>query len=552
MLAAMLMAFMVAGVPGYYNTYVVNPISGTEILPTTSINATPSNIIKLHACRNQYQSASFVIRAEKNLKSFWAMPGNLSDGTNTIPASAVDIRVVKCWYQSGPRDIIIRQPGRYLTPELLLKNDGLVRVDTIAQHNYLRLRGGGEICISDETQATPELIQPTDTFTLQPLSISADTNKQFWITLHVPNDAVPGTYKGRIFLTADGIPPHYIDLELLVHPFTLEQPNLIYGLVYYAATHTDFPNGTIGHGWKSVQQYTAEMTDMAQHGIYYPWFACYPKNPKVGFDTDLNIREAAGLPKDFIQPYAGVPGPPAPQTKAELDAYRAFIRSIKARVESHGYAKMYCSGIDEGQAKILPTEFPAFEAIHEEGCYVWIGTNVDNKPFEIVGKYVDVANYAWAPNKKEAAKWHSVGAKIFNYANPQTANENPYTYRRNYGWLLFVNNYDGCQTCAYQGNIQGQHIWNDFAGIPIKGYRGHNLTYPTTNGVIDTIQYEGFREGINDMRYLATLQGAIRDYAKSKPALATAAQAWINSVSPNDNLDAVRLKMVDWINQLRG
>jgi hypothetical protein len=164
---------------------------------------------------------------------------------------------------------------------------------------------------------------------------------------------------------------------------------------------------------------------------------------------------------------------------------------------------------------------------------------------------VDVANYAWDPSITEAAKWHSVGAKIFNYANPQTPNENPFIYRRDYGWLLFKNNNDGTSTCAYQLNPdQGASIWNDFS-VPVGKYRMHNLTYPTTNGVIDTIQYEGFREGINDMRYLATLQKAIKDYEVSKPTVAASAQTWINGVSPNDDLDAVRLQMVDWINQLQ-
>ena len=31
------------------------------------------------------------------------------------------------------------------------------------------------------------------------------------------------------------------------------------------------------------------------------------------------------------------------------------------------------------------------------------------------------------------------------------------------------------------------------------------MAYPMTDGVIDTIQWEGYREGVNDIRYLATL-----------------------------------------------
>ena len=36
-------------------------------------------------------------------------------------------------------------------------------------------------------------------------------------------------------------------------------------------------------------------------------------------------------------------------------------------------------------------------------------------------------------------------------------------------------------------------------------FRDHVFAYPTSAGVIDTIQWEGFREAVDDVRYLATL-----------------------------------------------
>ncbi len=533
-----------------YRTYVVNPVSHVEILPTGSLQGTPNNTIKLHACRDQYQSASFVIRAEQNLTNFLALPGNLSDGLHAIPASAVDIRVVKCWYQSGPREEITREQGRYFTPELLLKDDGLVRVNVITQQNYLRIEGGDELCISGETQNSPELIRPSDAQILQPVSIPANTNKQFWVTLHVPHDAMAGTYKGKIFLTSETSPPACIDLELLVHPFPLEQPSIIYGMFYSGEINSKYPNGTIGDGWKSPVQYSAELANMLQHGIRYPGLSHYVGDPHCSLDANLDIRDILHFPKDCLFYAEGMGAIPL-ISPAQLDGWRRKVREIKAASKKHGYAKVYCFGVDEGEDEILKQEIPAFRITHQDGCFVFITTNINHHPFELVGNYVDVAAYAWKLNTAEAAKWHSVGAKIFSYANPQTASEDPYIHRRNYGWLLFKNNYNGTLIYAYQGN-HGQHIWNDFAGVSVgKGYRGHNLTYPTTNGVIDTVQYEGLREGINDMRYLATLQKAIKDYKESKPVLAAKAETWINDVNPDDDLDALRLKMVDWINMLK-
>jgi hypothetical protein len=54
--------------------------------------------------------------------------------------------------------------------------------------------------------------------------------------------------------------------------------------------------------------------------------------------------------------------------------------------------------------------------------------------------------------------------------------------------------------------------WNDFdRRDDTYLYREHNFTYPTVNGVIDTIAWEGFREANYDTRYADTLQAYIKD-----------------------------------------
>jgi len=48
--------------------------------------------------------------------------------------------------------------------------------------------------------------------------------------------------------------------------------------------------------------------------------------------------------------------------------------------------------------------------------------------------------------------------------------------------------------------------WNDFDDPT---YRDHMFTYPTINGIVGTLAWEGYREAHDDNRYLATLQAAI-------------------------------------------
>ena len=97
----------------------------------------------------------------------------------------------------------------------------------------------------------------------------------------------------------------------------------------------------------------------------------------------------------------------------------------------------------------------------------------------------------------EFARAKAKGMKLLSYGHPQGGCVTPETYRRNYGLLLWQWGFDGAMTHAYQCGYG--FIWNDFDGL----YRDENMTYPTADGVIDTLQWEGYREGVNDLRYLA-------------------------------------------------
>jgi len=57
--------------------------------------------------------------------------------------------------------------------------------------------------------------------------------------------------------------------------------------------------------------------------------------------------------------------------------------------------------------------------------------------------------------------------------------------------------------------------WNDFDHPKL---RDLNFVYPTIDGVIDTIAWEGFREGVDDVRYITTLENYIK-IARSTPGI---------------------------------
>lgn len=91
-------------------------------------------------------------------------------------------------------------------------------------------------------------------------------------------------------------------------------------------------------------------------------------------------------------------------------------------------------------------------------------------------------------------------------------------------------------------------MWDDFDN---KIYRVVAFAYPTVNGVVDTLQWEGVREGVDDVRYLTTLRKAIAAGKKSANPLtmklAQESEIWLRTVSIEGDLQEVRRQMIQRI-----
>ncbi len=524
---------------------VVKPISNVRLLPETfPVPATGENAVSVTACPGEYEAASFAVRALKDVKGLELSVTDLKSPeiARPIPSVAVDLYVVKCWYQSG-RDIHFRN-RRILTPELLLKDDALIRVDPAeAGQNYLRsgdLSGRTSyVLISGKDSSSLKNVSPRDAAELQPVDIPAGTSKQFWLTLHVPVKAQPGEYSGEIRLSVGGRTESPLPVRLRVLPFKLEPPMLQYS-IYYRGRLRANGVGSISSEWKSPRQYEAEMRDMRAHGVEYP-------TVYQGYDADLlnqmfDLREKAGLPKGPL--YTLGIGTGSATQPEKLAGLKGGVRKWIEIAAAHGYGPVYVYGIDEARGERLKAQQRAWEAVKEAGGKVFVACSKGT--FEAMGKRLGLAVFAGRPDPKEAKKYHAVGSRIFCYANPQVGVEQPETYRRNFGLLLWKAGYDGAMDYAYQHSFG--HIWNDFDH---NHYRDHVFAYPTADGVIDTIEWEGFREGVDDIRYLSTLLKAIEEARRSYSPTAAEAERWLEKLDPAGDLDRLRDEMIAWVLKLQ-
>jgi len=511
------------------------PSTSIKVLPFNyEIPAVPGNNVSIAACRNESEAASFIISAQKNLSGITiSVPALRNARGNSIPSSAIDVRLVKVWYQAAPSDISYKTAGYYLTPELLLKDDSLVTVDYVTKTNYLKATINGVehyIDISSPTATVPETAQVRDAATLQPFSLRANENKQVWITMHVPNTTPAGNYSGTITINAPSETPVTMNFRVNVLPFDLEPAPVDYALYYMGDLNPDVAR--IDYSDKTAANMLIELQDMKDHGVLYPTLYMHST---TFLDQSLTLRDTIGLPKDKIYTlgssaytYIG-----NPTDTAGLATVANTVRNMKNHTESHGYTSTYFYGIDELMGAAVTAERPAWQTVHDNGGKMYVAGDTDL--IDLVPDLLDVAVIGGSLNTTQAALWHSQGKQIYNYGNPQVGVENPEIYRKNYGVALWNAGYDGSMDFAYQQNYGD--IWNDFDS-QASHYRDHVFAYPTSNGVIDTIQWEGFREGVDDTRYVASLT--------KKEGNSTSAKTIVSAgLSNNENMAAIRKNVIN-------
>ncbi|MCP4640402.1 MAG: hypothetical protein GY851_08220, partial [bacterium] len=365
------------------------------------------------ACRSEYESVTLVVYALADLEDVLVTVGDLRAAAGTIPAAAVDVSIVKCWYQAG-RGIRYKPNREVFVPELLLKDDALVRVDRGAKENRLRstAEDGTEryVLCSDPTSEALEGVRPVDAAALQPVAIPAGTLRQYWLTVRVPDDAQAGTYKGEVTLSSNA-GNEVVPFEVTVHPFELAASSLTYS-IYYRAKLSKDGAPTIGSEDKSEEQFRAELADMAAHGV--PYATNYQTWEMPRLRRVLEIRRELGLPTDRFYNLGRTTG--SPESPQQLARLSKDIGKWIALCGEFGYEDVYFYGIDEARDERLAAQRVAWKAVQDAGGKTFVACY--HKTFEAMGSLLDCAVLANRPDPEEARKWHSVGSEAFCYAYP--------------------------------------------------------------------------------------------------------------------------------------
>ena len=565
---------------------VVPAMSSVKRLPTTEpTDGVKSGVLGFVAAKGEFEPASFVIKSDKAAKKVVLTPTDLKNGKgDTIPASALDLKVLKIWYQAGTgwHSYFADTTGRTLVPELLLNDETLVKLDPVKKDNYLRVtnaQGKVEyVWISNYV----ELEVPFNTWenkiadapTLQPFTLDAKAWKQIWVTLEAPKKA-EGLYKGEIKVTIDGKKMQSIPVAVRVLPFELPAPMTNYDLskAYYTSTYTGMRlNGYLQQNGGDMKMAEARLRanykNLKRHNILNPMVTT-ARNMGMHklseaerdqiFRRQLEIYKECGLDTGAV--FDAVRGIPdngylmskdrkLPLAEQKLPDYWAKDTLAGKKIVEEVFGKntdIYCFGWDEPSMARLRAQRLPWKFLHDNGLHTYSTAHAAHL---LHGGYnEDFVNYGGSYNKASAALWHFFGARITTYAAPHTGPENPDLVRRNHGMDLYLSDFDGTNNYKLDGD------WNDFRGATYN-FRGFNWIYYGTIEPINTIQFEGFREAIDDVKYATLLQQLARKaIATGKTENVYAGKIALQYLTLLDgkkaDLNTVRLEMINHIMRLR-
>ena len=546
-------------------------------------------VVEIHAARGEFESRTFMVYPFQDFKKFHIVPTELQGPSGAkIPASAIDIRVVKCWFTTRWGWNTYFGGGREfgtLAPEIVLHDDAMIKVDRDTRSNYLRCsyEDGDRYVLMSKFGSAEQIetfdynIEPLhDAETFQPLPLKKENLSQFWVTVKVPEDAKPGLYKGNLALSSDGAPCGTLPITLDVHSFSLPAAATRYNIdkPFYGTWmhHCNLEFKLTGGSYtNALRRLFAEYKNMAEHNMLHPWTMSFDPTPYADFTYDqIRLMKEAGLStRPLFGDITGCDphwylmtlnrsdykdGDISVEANRELFDERMTLysnrvsRSLAAAEKLLGHRDIHCYGWDEAGPGGVRREMPFFMTLRALGGMPFITSGVAEWAAYAVSN--DDAPAAFG--RTHAQNWHEGGATVTTYAAPFAGPENPETWRRNKGIRLYTSNFDGCNEYAW---YEGYSVWNDFA-FESPQYKCFCIVYPTADGVVDTVAWEALREGFDDVRYLTLLRRLAREAMRSDDRslvyLGKSATAWAELINPETvDLDEMRATSADWIERLR-
>jgi hypothetical protein len=476
--------------------------ANTDLSARTPLDS--QNGIRVQAAKSETKNVTFAVAAgQQDILDLDVQAIDLTDGAGNILAKEnIDFRVVKVWEQAGIDFLVTEATQKTLVPELLVKDDRLPFNESIDANGVY--------------QAPSVLNSPFGT------DIPSHKVKQVWAYVSVPENITPGEYTGHITISAQqGIQSVSVPFTIQVLPFSLPEPKLYYGTYYDSWLFFD---GNKPELYRSRDEIKKDLQMLKKEGFSGLMCLCYYSRENI--EAWLQLLAEVGMKGPFVI------------------GKTQDIEYIN-QLEQQYNVVIYQYGIDEPQASQAKYDQQILKAaeIHENGGDVVTAVTADT----LKSLISDNSSLDWANYNDEGIGAYIIGrrsGKIDKLAPFETLYwqyyiENPTYNRYHSGFWLWASGLDGICPYSYQ-RFPGvlPYSSNDLRAPLIK-YPGSDPitmrimapTYPCQEGYVSTLEWEGCREGMVDVRYLTYLENLLAEVAANgNTALKTEAESRLNTI----------------------
>lgn len=458
-----------AEAPGAAVELFVTDTTAPQDLSIKPVGGQPSTAARLFASPGEAEPFSFALRPHVRLAQVMIAAGDLTGDAGQIPAARLTVRSVGDYHGKG-RDVLI------------------------------------------------ELGTPWD--------MAAWSKELFWVTVHVPADARPGVYRGPVTVTAESKPVATLDLEVEVLPIALEDPPWALGYNYSSP--------------KNPAALAAHLADMREHGMtvvapLYNFHLPIHDDDTSEFGAFIDAYAKAGFrqPLYFATPMeltlGGLTGYGPIDSKRFQQKYIEVMRKLHAEAQRHPAVPVFFSIGDELTNKgVRGVEYAGKLArfVYEELPELAITSDMNGyKEVMAMAPWLNVATFN---NGWDGIDRHNQGRRLIN--------RDFLTEVRKTGAIpWFVNAQSGRFPFGFffwkmaRYGVRGKVEWYWCLGKNEKG----SVVQLAGGQIRPTLDYENSREGIDDLRYVVTLERLV---AKAKaagraPAETAAAEALLAKIA---------------------
>jgi hypothetical protein len=323
----------------------------------------------------------------------------------------------------------------------------------------------------------------------------------WWLTLHVPDGQPAGSYTGEVMFAPEGGSKHVFPVSVQVYPFKLRQPpGEVFGM-YWAKHYVMYP-----------QNIRKQFADLREHGCNGITMDLAPKGGfgeqgklELDFsemDEIIKMAQEEGLTSPI--PWNGA-SRISSMLKDKLDSeegrrqYKEIVAAIVAHGKQSGWPPILFYPVDEPPKEAIMKYLPLIKEV--PGALTYCTPNNVEVGLATV-QYMDYACWQHQSAREDTREATLKAGKTFWYYSSNYG-ENSLTARVRSGFLRWRLGATG----MYYWHYQAPH-GDPYNALDAK-VTDHCVAYPTPEGPIPSIGWEGEREGIDDYKYVKMLEELI-------------------------------------------